>query len=209
MKALRMIRSLALATTVTFASSGVHAATATFNFDADTVGNATPFADTNNGITASFSSPADPGGFQIFPNFLTTLTGNVLVDPGPAGASNIPLNISFSQPIASISFLFGLNGFTTDSMSFSDNAGGSQSATGTIQFGIPEGSLSFSGAAFTSVTLSSSAMDFAIDDIVVTTATPLPTALPLFATGIGALGLLSWRRKRKAQAGSKANNGCL
>jgi hypothetical protein len=29
---------------------------------------------------------------------------------------------------------------------------------------------------------------------------PLPTALPLFATGIGALGLLGWRRKRKAQA---------
>jgi hypothetical protein len=30
--------------------------------------------------------------------------------------------------------------------------------------------------------------------------TPLPTALPLFATGLGALGLLGWRRKRKAQA---------
>jgi hypothetical protein len=30
--------------------------------------------------------------------------------------------------------------------------------------------------------------------------TPLPAALPLFATGIGALGLLGWRRKRKAQA---------
>ena len=31
------------------------------------------------------------------------------------------------------------------------------------------------------------------------TTTPLPAALPLFATGIGALGLLGWRRKRKAQ----------
>ena len=27
---------------------------------------------------------------------------------------------------------------------------------------------------------------------------PLPGALPLFATGLGALGLLGWRRKRKA-----------
>jgi hypothetical protein len=27
--------------------------------------------------------------------------------------------------------------------------------------------------------------------------TPLPAALPFFATGLGALGLLSWRRKRK------------
>jgi hypothetical protein len=30
--------------------------------------------------------------------------------------------------------------------------------------------------------------------------TPLPAALPLFATGLGALGLLGWRRKRKASA---------
>jgi hypothetical protein len=30
--------------------------------------------------------------------------------------------------------------------------------------------------------------------------TPLPAALPLFATGLGALGLFAWRRKRKAQA---------
>ena len=31
-------------------------------------------------------------------------------------------------------------------------------------------------------------------------ATPLPAALPLFATGLGAMGLLGWRRKRKAAA---------
>ena len=34
-------------------------------------------------------------------------------------------------------------------------------------------------------------------DLVVT---PLPAAFPLFATGLGALGLLGWRRKRKALA---------
>ena len=33
-----------------------------------------------------------------------------------------------------------------------------------------------------------------------TATTPLPAALPLFATGIGGLGLLGWRRRRKAQA---------
>jgi hypothetical protein len=31
-------------------------------------------------------------------------------------------------------------------------------------------------------------------------ATPLPAALPLFATGLGAMGLFGWRRKRKAGA---------
>ena len=29
--------------------------------------------------------------------------------------------------------------------------------------------------------------------------TPLPAALPLFASGLGALGLIGWRKKRKAQ----------
>jgi hypothetical protein len=32
------------------------------------------------------------------------------------------------------------------------------------------------------------------------TATPLPAALPLFASGLGALGLFGWRRKRKNAA---------
>ncbi len=30
--------------------------------------------------------------------------------------------------------------------------------------------------------------------------TPLPATLPLFATGLGALGLLGWRRKRRTAA---------
>ena len=38
-----------------------------------------------------------------------------------------------------------------------------------------------------------------LDDVSIT-ATPLPAALPLFATGLGALGLLGWRRKRKNAA---------
>jgi hypothetical protein len=35
-------------------------------------------------------------------------------------------------------------------------------------------------------------------------ATPLPSALPLFASGLGALGLLGWRRKRKNAARAAA-----
>jgi hypothetical protein len=34
---------------------------------------------------------------------------------------------------------------------------------------------------------------------------PLPAALPLFATGLGALGLLGWRRKRKQAADRGVN----
>ena len=43
-----------------------------------------------------------------------------------------------------------------------------------------------------------------VDDVSVTgaapSAVPLPAALPLFASGLGALGLLGWRRKRKNAA---------
>ena len=47
----------------------------------------------------------------------------------------------------------------------------------------------------------------AIDDVSLGTAslvTPLPAALPLFASGLGALGLLGWRRKRKQSAAMAA-----
>ena len=37
-----------------------------------------------------------------------------------------------------------------------------------------------------------------------TSETPLPAALPLFASGLGALGALGWRRKRKAAAHAAA-----
>jgi hypothetical protein len=42
--------------------------------------------------------------------------------------------------------------------------------------------------------------------IEVTSAVPGPAALPLFATGLGAMGLLGWRRKRKAQAVPQRHN---
>jgi hypothetical protein len=42
-----------------------------------------------------------------------------------------------------------------------------------------------------------------VDDINFST-TPLPAALPLFATGLGAMRLFGWRRKRKAAAASAA-----
>jgi hypothetical protein len=43
--------------------------------------------------------------------------------------------------------------------------------------------------------------NFVVFNVATTPAiTPLAAALPLFATGLGALGLLGWRRKKKAAA---------
>jgi hypothetical protein len=59
----------------------------------------------------------------------------------------------------------------------------------------PEGIIGFTGE------FPPTSYDFTSGDATIATSvTPLPPALPLFATGFGALGLLGWRRKRKAQA---------
>jgi hypothetical protein len=39
--------------------------------------------------------------------------------------------------------------------------------------------------------------------IIANEVTPLPTALPLFATGLGAMGLIGWRRKRGLAGGGQ------
>jgi hypothetical protein len=47
---------------------------------------------------------------------------------------------------------------------------------------------------------SSVGQGFSFDYAIGSVATPLPSTLPFFATGLGGLGLLGWRRKRKARA---------
>jgi uncharacterized protein (TIGR03118 family) len=53
------------------------------------------------------------------------------------------------------------------------------------------------GASFSSQALLFTGGDGVFGEI---QATPIPAALPLFASSLGALGLLGWRRKKKAQA---------
>src|SRR5262249_9060416 len=45
------------------------------------------------------------------------------------------------------------------------------------------------------VNVGHSELDFDITNLTEVSSTPLPAALPLFATGLGALGLLGWRRR--------------
>jgi hypothetical protein len=61
---------------------------------------------------------------------------------------------------------------------------------------------------FDGIILDGSTPFFAVTDIDIefSAATPLPAALPLFATGLGALGLLGWRKKRRKQSGNLTAN---
>jgi hypothetical protein len=43
-----------------------------------------------------------------------------------------------------------------------------------------------------------------VTEVIKTSATPLPAAFPLLAIGLGALGLLGWRKKRKTSTSISA-----
>lgn len=64
-------------------------------------------------------------------------------------------------------------------------------ALGALLFDIPEGGMSYSSA-------TGGVFEGNIAQ------TPLPAALPLLASGLGMLGAVTWRRKRKAQATAAA-----
>ena len=151
----------------------------------------TTFSETNNGVTATFSTPADPGGFVTASPTLFTWGPEMLIDPGPANAPNIPLQRAFSSPLDSISMNFGTDGtglFDLDAYS-GGTLVGSTSLEGTPLVSFPEGTISFSGEDFDRVVLTSpSTPFFAIGNVNVTAdITPEPTYLlivPLLAFGL-------------------------
>jgi hypothetical protein len=128
---------------------------------------------------------------------------------------------AFTSSDTSSPFLItGISGSVSDP---NVNSGAASAITGLGSFGGPDNLLrspqpymDFNGISFDTasagynvffsgfvyeVFASTGGPSFDLDVLTVTqeVATPLPAALPLFATGIGGLGLLGWRRKWKAQ----------
>jgi hypothetical protein len=184
-----------------------------FDFNSDSLGTTTTFTNTVDGLNATFSSPADPGGFIVysstFSNFVT-LTGNVLGDPGPSGQDDLPLFVSFSADLNAIEFDFATADFITPSPLTLDAYLNSQlvgSITETGQFlggSFPEGEIAFDGSAFNNIVISSLAPDFVIGNINVNTAAPEPGLFAILGLGFAAIVFGSARMRRtRAQAISK------
>jgi hypothetical protein len=184
------------------ATVGIARADSVFTIESDPVGTTTTFSNTVNGLTATFSTTSDPGGFEIYPNLgFVTIPGNFL-GLGPTAPNGLPLDIGFSSNVDSISFNFGLDddtGILTLTAYEGLTPVGTVTVAGTIPPGmsVGEGSLTFSGATFNSVILSASTdgfNDFGVGNIDVgTMAVPEPGTLGLLAAGL--VGLIARSRK--------------
>jgi hypothetical protein len=192
-------------------SAAVVRADSIFNFDNIAAGTPTPFFDTNNGVTATFTGSISDGFIvQSANQFQGFVGGNNLYQQDPP-YTFITLRIGFSGPQASTAFNFALNGTSNATLTLTPflagsavgspfTVGSSLSSDGVYSLG----SLAFNpGLDFDSFELSSNVEAIALDDLSVSPAEvsgvpePAPVALLLFGMA-GMLGLVRHRQQRAA-----------
>lgn len=159
-----------------------------------------------NGSAAGESDAAFPAGDVLVhsPNDGTALE-IVWTAPSSGTVTSWSASVWYAHPVVSRSNtdFFDINGapmgfFTVSSTACSDRSDACPFAA--RPFNVAAGdtlAILFymtAGQEFGSLNGLTDVVDFAAS------ATPLPAALPLFVAGLGSMGLLGWRRKRRAQA---------
>jgi hypothetical protein len=122
---------------------------------------------------------------------------------GPAVPSGLVTSTFFEENVQVDLISNGVNvGNRSDTILFSDPSGNTE-RTGDLNsfFSVLVGGVLFTGSnsdpTFKTGAFGVPGASITITD---TSATPLPAALPLLASGLGALGLLGWRKKRRTAA---------
>ena len=167
------------------------------------------------GVTITGTSPLAIADSTSAPYYPSGNTGLMLTEL-PTEFLGANFNISFASPASSVGMFFG-NDDTCCSIGFSANldlfTSSGYLTTISVAANMNDGVDQFIG--FNSDQLISSvslrygtgfdvALFPVIDDLYFNVAgestVPLPAALPLFASGLGVLELLGWRKKKKARA---------
>jgi hypothetical protein len=119
---------------------------------------------------------------------------------------DLMLNIGFSHDLSAVTLDFATNDFNVASpltLTAYENSQliGSAQSTGQFLSGFtfPEGEIAFQGAPFNRIVISSTAADFAVDNLAVAP-TPEPGLFALIAIGLAAIVIRSLRAKSGAKA---------
>jgi hypothetical protein len=147
-----------------------------------------------------YTDPAPPNPYSSIYTFPTPLLIPVLNDLSTPPNSNPPrdtFTVDATGTLTAADFVgqanFSPNDSYVDLSLTYDGPGSGTNVAGLFQYIVPpSGPLDQSGG------------DFGNGVYTTASATPLPAALPLFATGLGAIGLFGWRKKRQNAAANAA-----
>jgi len=173
---------------------------------------------TTGGVGVTLTSPNN--SFETFVEASHALGAGTWEGTFPSGAPLLydgsgsgGVELTFADPITSLTLAAQANaqGDFTETIDAFDGATLVNTITSGTIFNCAdlscEGTQAFltvAAAAITGVTISTTNDDvgLALYGGAGANATPLPAALPLFASGLGALGMLGWRRRRRQARGS-------
>jgi hypothetical protein len=162
-------------------------------------------------LTNLGTAPADVGAFSFE---ITTSSSNVTFQQATTGTTLFPYifagNSLFGPVVSTSAPGQTLDASDAAAVGFTVVNPGSSFGLGHVTFDVALGAsaqvalVDFNtSTAFTSLSDQFGnplPLNFTNGQITISAAIPVPAALPLFATGLGALGLLGWRRKRKLSA---------